>query len=65
MEPLQLTADAITAKDSRRFASSKRELTDGCNACHRSMDRDFVVLKLPTDQQPPANQIFAPQGKQQ
>jgi hypothetical protein len=63
-EPLQSISDAITAKDSRKFASTVRELTDGCNACHRTMDRSFVVMKLPTDQQPPANQVFTPQGKQ-
>jgi len=63
-EPLQSISDAITAKDIRKFASTVRELTDGCNACHRTMDRSFVVMKLPTDQQPPANQVFTPQGKQ-
>jgi hypothetical protein len=61
--PLQSVSDAIAAKDSRKFASTMRELTDGCNTCHRSMGRSFVVIKLPTDQQPPANQVFAPQGK--
>jgi hypothetical protein len=63
MGPLQSISDAITAKDSRKFASTVRELTDGCNACHRSMGRSFVVIKLPIDQQPPANQVFVPQGK--
>jgi hypothetical protein len=62
--PLQSVSDAIKAKDSRKFASSVRELTEGCNSCHRSMGRDFVVIKLPTDQQAPANQVFAPLGKQ-
>jgi len=64
-EPLRSISDALTAKDSRRFASAMRGLTDGCNACHRSMDRGYVVIKLPTDQQPPANQVFVPQEKQQ
>jgi hypothetical protein len=62
--PLQSVSDVITAKDSRTFTSAMSELTNGCNACHRSMDRGFVVIKLPTDQQPPANQVFMPQGKQ-
>ena len=61
--PLLSASDAITAKDSRRFAASMRDLTNACNACHSSMNRSFVVMRLPTDQQPPANQIFAPQGK--
>jgi hypothetical protein len=32
--PLQSVSDAIKAKDSRKFASSVRELTEGCNSCH-------------------------------
>ena len=63
MVPLLSISDAITAKDSRKFAGSMRELTDGCNACHSSMQRGFVVMGLPTDQFLPANQLFAPQGK--
>lgn len=63
MAPLHSISDAVAAKDSRRFAGSMRELTDGCNACHSSMERGFVVMRLPTDQSPPANQMFAPQEK--
>jgi hypothetical protein len=58
-EPLLSIADALAAGDSRAFAASMRKLTDGCNACHASMDRGYVVMTLPTDQ-PPANQVFAP-----
>ena len=58
--PLLAISDAIATKDSRKFVVSTRNLTDGCNACHSSMDRSFIVISLPTDQQPPANQIFAP-----
>jgi hypothetical protein len=65
MAPLQSLSDAITAKDGRRFVSAIGELTDGCNACHRSMERGFVVIRLPSDREPPANQLFAPQGKMQ
>ena len=61
--PLQSIADAIEAKDSRRFAKAVGELTDGCNACHQSMERGFIVMRVPTDQ-PFANQVFPPQGKQ-
>jgi len=60
--PLLAIADAIAARDNRKFVVSTRDLTDGCNACHTSMDRGFVVITLPTDQQPPANQIFTPTG---
>jgi hypothetical protein len=64
LEPsLQATTDAIAAKDTRKFAKALGDLTDGCNACHRSMGRSFVVMKVPSDPQPFANQQFAPQAK--
>lgn len=63
VEPLLSVENAVTAKDSRKFTVAMRNLTDGCNACHGSMDRRYVVMSLPTDQQqPPANQVFAPAG---
>lgn len=64
-EPLLSIADAISASDGRKFAVSMRALTDGCNACHTSMGRGFITIAVPTDQPPPANQIFAPVGKGQ
>ncbi len=64
LEPsLQALSDAIDAKDGRRFQKGYGELTDGCNACHRSMKRSFVLIKVPSDQQPFSNQQFAPAGK--
>jgi hypothetical protein len=64
MTPLQSISDAITAKNVRSFANGMRELTDGCNACHRSLGRSFVVVQVPTDQKIFSNQRFAPNGKQ-
>ena len=61
-KPLLSIADSVMAGDSREFAASMRKLTEGCNACHSSMDRSYVVMKLPTHQPPPANQIFEPLG---
>lgn len=61
--PVQAISDAITAKDNRGFATALGQLTDGCNACHRLMERGFVVIKVPADQQGPANQQFTPLGK--
>ena len=61
-EPLLSIADAIAAADSRKFAVSMRGLTDGCNACHKSMGRGFIAISVPTGGQPPANQIFSPSG---
>ncbi|MBR0715909.1 hypothetical protein [Bradyrhizobium liaoningense] len=64
LEPsLQSVSDAIGAKDGRKFAKALGELTEGCNACHRSMGRSFVVMRVPVDQQPFGNQAFQPQGK--
>ena len=59
-EPLLSIADAIAARDNRKFAVSMRGLTDGCNACHASMGRGFITISVPTGGQPPANQIFSP-----
>ncbi|MCP3463396.1 hypothetical protein [Bradyrhizobium sp. CCGUVB23] len=64
-KPLLAIADAIEMRDVRKFAASMRGLTDGCNACHTSLERSFIAIGVPTDQQPTANQIFAPMGKAQ
>jgi hypothetical protein len=60
--PIQAVADAIEAKDSRKFASAFGELTAGCNACHRSVGRGFIVMRVPTAS-PFSDQVFPPQGK--
>jgi hypothetical protein len=60
--PIQSITDAIAAKDGKRFAKAVGELTDGCNACHNSMQRGFVAIRIPTDK-PFGNQVFEPQGK--
>ncbi len=60
--PLKSVSDAIDAKDNRRFAKSFGELTDGCNSCHRSMERAFIAIRQPTEG-PFGNQVFQPQGK--
>jgi len=42
-----------------------RQLTDGCNACHRSMGWAFLVVQVPTARQTVfGNQRFAPTVKQ-
>lgn len=60
--PVQSIADAIEARDSKRFAKAVGELTDGCNACHKSMGRDFIAMQMPTAS-PFSDQSFAPQKK--
>ena len=62
-KPVQSIADAIEAKDIKRFAKAVGELTDGCNACHQSMGRGFIVMRMPTAQSF-GDQSFAPPGKQ-
>ena len=42
--------DAIEAKNSQQFNKAFGELTGGCNECHQSMERPFIVMELPTDQ---------------
>jgi hypothetical protein len=59
---IQSISDAVEAKDGKRFAKAVGELTDGCNACHSSMQRSFVAIRIPTDK-PFGNQVFQPQGK--
>jgi hypothetical protein len=61
-KPSQSIAAAIEARDSRRFAKAVGELTDGCNACHQSIARGFIVIRVPTEQ-PFANQVFPSQAK--
>ncbi|MGA7808182.1 hypothetical protein [Bradyrhizobium sp.] len=60
--PLQAVADAIDAKDSKKFAKAFGDLTGGCNSCHQSMQRAFVLIRTPTEQ-PFGDQVFPPQGK--
>ncbi len=60
--PAQLVADAIEAKDSRLFAKAVGEFTNGCNACHQSIGRGFIVMRVPTES-PFNNQVFPPQAK--
>jgi len=61
--PLKAVSDAITMKDGRKFTKALGDLTAGCNSCHRSMNRGFIVIKVPTDQQSFSNQQFLPQAK--
>lgn len=61
-EPAQSVADAIEAKDSRRFAKAVGEFTNGCNACHQSIGRGFIVMRVPTEL-PFDNQVFPPRPK--
>ncbi|MGJ4939681.1 hypothetical protein ACQR1W_03850 [Bradyrhizobium sp. HKCCYLS1011] len=62
MTPIQAISDSIDAKDNKRFAKAVGDLTDGCNACHGSMERSFVMIRVPTEN-PFSNQVFRQSGK--
>jgi|SRR4051812_3893158 hypothetical protein len=57
--PIGAISDAIAAKDGKRFAAGVADLTAGCNSCHGSMQRSFVVIRVPADK-PFGNQVFQP-----
>jgi len=57
--PIDRLLVAIEAKDFPQFAAAFDALTNGCNACHRGADHDFIVIQRPTA--PPfTNQRFLP-----
>ena len=62
-DPIKSVSDAIGARDRQRFSKAVETLTDGCNACHRSMGRAFIAIQLPPADGPYGNQSFSPQGK--
>jgi hypothetical protein len=61
--PMQSLEDAIAAKDIKRFSKTFSEVTEACNGCHVSMERPFIVIHTPTEQQPLGDQWFSPQRK--
>jgi hypothetical protein len=61
-QPLAAVDDAIRAQDSKKFAAAYEQLTQGCNACHVSLDHPFVVIKVPDASAFP-NQEFNQPGR--
>jgi hypothetical protein len=57
-DPVQAVAAAIEAKDGKKFASAYDELTAGCNGCHQSAGRGFIVMRRPTAS-PFSDQVFS------
>jgi hypothetical protein len=45
--PLRAVDAAIKQQDTAKFAAAYDQLTQGCNACHASLDHPFVVIKAP------------------
>ena len=63
--PIKSTESAITARDGAAFRKAFGDLTTGCNSCHQSTGRGFIVMTVPTAS-PFGNQSFTPrhgQGK--
>lgn len=59
---IDIISGAIEARDSKRFTKTVGDLTNACNTCHQTMDRGYIVMRVP-DASPFSNQVFAPQGK--
>jgi hypothetical protein len=59
VQPVQAVADAIEAKDGKRFAKAYGDLTVGCNGCHQSIGRGYIVMRVP-DVSPFSDQQYAP-----
>jgi hypothetical protein len=57
--PIIEIGDAIKAKDVAQFTKGFNGLTATCNACHKAIGRDFIVIQVPAAQ-PFSNQSFAP-----
>jgi len=57
--PVKALDNAIASKNSPAFGKAFQELTAGCNSCHQSIDRGFIVVTVPTAS-PFSNQSFLP-----
>jgi hypothetical protein len=58
--PVKALEKAIEDKNRAAFDAAFDQLSAGCNSCHRSLDRKFIVIQRPTSL-PYSNQNFAPQ----
>ena len=46
-QPLDDLEAAAKANDGRRFDAAYRQLTDACNACHKSANVGVIAIKVP------------------
>jgi hypothetical protein len=46
-EPLRAVETAIKQRDPEKFAGAYDQLTQGCNACHATLDHPYVIIKTP------------------
>ena len=56
--PINSIESAIASRNSAAFGKAFGELTTGCNSCHQSTGRGFIVMTVPTAS-PLGNQSFA------
>jgi hypothetical protein len=45
--PLAALGNAIRAKDAAAFKTAYGQLTDACNACHKSAEHPMIVIQVP------------------
>lgn len=57
---VQALRSAIDARDVARFTKAYGELTNACNACHRTEGRGFITIQVPTSS-PFTDQLFVDQ----
>jgi hypothetical protein len=58
--PMKALEKAVEDKNRAAFDTAFDQLSAGCNSCHRSLDRKFIVIQRPASL-PYSNQNFAPQ----
>lgn len=46
-QPLEEVEKAVKAKNAVAFDAAYRQLTEACNACHRSANLSAIVIKVP------------------
>jgi hypothetical protein len=59
-DPLDQLDAAVKARNGPAFDRAYAKVTDACNACHRSLEHPFVVIREPAASAFP-DQTFAPQ----
>lgn len=59
-DPIKALEKAVEDKNRAAFDAAFDRLSAGCNSCHSSLDRKFIVIQRPTSL-PYSNQNFAPQ----
>jgi hypothetical protein len=57
--PIKALDSAVVSKNAAAFGKAFQQLTAGCNSCHQSIGRGFIVMTVPTTS-PFGNQSFAP-----